>query len=195
MPAPVRPAKWRAQWPPVSQTPPLSAVQIDSQGALRHNAATVGSRADGSACAWQELGRRAARGAKPARVHLIAVEGQGPALRPAWLRLGQKGLRSRRDGSAGGEEVAAAPHHRSLRSGGKGAAIRRGRRQPYGAARRGHTGARRRGADGAGERADRSVRWPAHTRGGRVQSVDDAEAEEPRLWRWGTCARLRPPWQ
>src|SRR6266851_6242436 len=79
--------------------------------------ATVDSRADGSAFAWQKIGRRDARGAKPALGHLISVEGQGQEVRHAGIPLVQKALRYRQDGSEGGEAVSAAPHHRSLQSG------------------------------------------------------------------------------
>jgi len=54
---------------------------------------------------------------------------------------------------------------------------RRGRLRPYGAVRRGNTGARHHGADEPGDRADRTVLWRAHTRGGRVHSVEDACAD------------------
>src|SRR2546427_13148179 len=121
MHGPVRPEKTLEPWNPVSQKLSLSEVHIDYQGDLRQHPTTVDSRADGSAFAWQKIGRSDARGAKPARGHLIAVEGQGQEVRYAWIRLVQKGLRSRQDGSAGGEGGSAAPHHRSLRSDVKGA--------------------------------------------------------------------------
>src|SRR6266478_3071183 len=94
MNGPVRPEKTLEQWNPVSQKLSLYEVQIDYQGDLRQNPATVDARADGSAFAWQKIGRRDARGAKPALVHLISVEGQGQEIRHAWIRLVQKGLRS-----------------------------------------------------------------------------------------------------
>src|SRR6266446_4872364 len=77
MNGPVRPEKTLEQWNPVSQKLSLYEVQIDYQGDLRQHQATVDSRADGSAFAWQKIGRRDARGAKPALGHLISVEGQG----------------------------------------------------------------------------------------------------------------------
>jgi len=66
---------------------------MDDPGDLQQTLAPVGSRADGSAGAWPAIGRRAARGATPARVHLIAVAGQGQAGRQARMRLGQKARR------------------------------------------------------------------------------------------------------
>src|SRR5207244_2361010 len=102
---------------PVSQTPTLYVTQTDDPGRLRQHPATVGSRADGSACAWHEIDRRDVRGAKPAPVHLRAVEVSGHAVRHAWIQLVQKGRRYRQDGSEAIAEVSVARHHRSLRSG------------------------------------------------------------------------------
>src|SRR5262249_19914835 len=149
--------------------------------------------ADGNALAWGKIGRRGAPDARPAPVPLSSVAIAVQEVRPAWLRLVQKGRRYRLAGIESVAAVVAATQQRALRAGCTGASARSGRQRPYGADRRENIGVRCRGADGAGDQVDRSALWLAHTHDGRVHRVGDAGGDGPRFGRWGLFASPRPP--